>query len=388
MERFTIDSDAIAASRSRAASAAEAGRGAELFSRVEVGDGLDDEGIATLLLADDVATERLLALARRTPDPPHLETFSPLYLSNECDAECAMCGMRRGNRHLVRETADEKTIDDQLAILHRRGLRGVALVTGEYHFGTKRRAMLDLARRALETALEIGFRHVLLNVGSLDVGEHEEMLENVPRRPDGRLARHVTTSTFQETYHEDRYRRFIGANPVNPRSDFERRLQNFDRATDAGMTSANPGVLLGLNPDVAFELLALLAHVRHLQRRGNVVYVSLPRLRKATGTEHRGGVSDDALYRVAALLGIGVPDARVVISTRETPEVQRRLLPVIHVLTPGSPGVAPYTETGARFDLRASQFKVLDERPIEEILGELLAEGARIECYEPRAVEP
>ena len=25
-----------------------------------------------------------------------------------------------------------------------------------------------------------------------------------------------------------------------------------------------------------------------------------------------------------------------------------------------------YTETGARFDLRASQFKVLDERPIEE----------------------
>jgi hypothetical protein len=53
------------------------------------------------------------------------------------------------------------------------------------------------------------------------------------------------------------------------------------------------------------------------------------------------------------------------------------------VLTPGSPGVAPYTETGARFELEASQFEVLDHRPIEAILGEILAAGATIDCYEP-----
>jgi hypothetical protein len=56
---------------------------------------------------------------------------------------------------------------------------------------------------------------------------------------------------------------------------------------------------------------------------------------------------------------------------------------VIGVLTPGSPGVAPYTETGARFELEASQFEVLDHRPIEAILGEYLAAGATIDCYEP-----
>ena len=54
-------------------------------------------------------------------------------------------------------------------------------------------------------------------------------------------------------------------------------------------------------------------------------------------------------------------------------------------LTPGSPGVAPYTETGARFALEASQFEVLDHRPIEAILGEHLAAGATIACYEPAA---
>ena len=113
------------------------------------------------------------------------------------------------------------------------------------------------------------------------------------------------------------------------------------------------------------------------------VYVSLPRLRKASGTPYSAGVSDDTLCRIVAVMSFGAPEAKVVISTRESPEIQRRLLPVIGVLTPGSPGVAPYTETGARFELEASQFEVLDHRPIEAILGEHLAAGATIACYEP-----
>jgi 2-iminoacetate synthase len=177
----------------------------------------------------------------------------------------------------------------------------------------------------------------------------------------------------------------MGTNPANPRSDFTRRLTNFDRARHAGMWVANPGVLLGLNHDVPFELLALLAHVHHLQSRGMSVYISLPRLRKASGTPYVAGVSDDLFARVVAVLTLGVPDAKVVVSTREPPVMQRRLLPVIGVITPGSPGVAPYTEQGARFDLEASQFEVLDHRPIEAILGEHLAAGATIDCYEPAA---
>jgi hypothetical protein len=94
-------------------------------------------------------------------------------------------------------------------------------------------------------------------------------------------------------------------------------------------------------------------------------------------------VSDDLLCRLVAVLAFGAPEAKVVISTRESPQMQRRLLPVIGVLTPGSPGVAPYGETGARFELEASQFEVLDHRPIEAILGEYLAAGATIDCFEP-----
>ena len=385
MEPFRLVAGEVAAARARAALLAESAATA-LVERAARGDVLADEEAVALLLAADVATDDLFAIARtRRSQRPHLETFSPLYLTNDCDAECLMCGMRRTNDDLVRETADDATADAQLAILHRRGLRAVALLTGEYHHGPHRRTMIARAAAALRAALERGFVHVLVNIGALDAPEYGPLLEGVPRDGVGRIVPQLTMCTFQETYDPRVYARFMGESPENPRSDFGRRLTNFDRACDAGMWAANPGVLLGLNPDVAYELLALLAHVHHLRRRGMIVYVSLPRLRRATGTPRPAGIDDDMLCRVVACLTLAAPDARVVISTREPPAIQRRLLPVITVLTPGSPGVAPYTETGARFELEASQFEVLDHRPIETILGDVLATGATIDCYEPEA---
>jgi 2-iminoacetate synthase len=382
---FRLDVGALGAARARAGVRAAAGEGAALASAAAAGAGCDDEALATLLLGRDVSTDALLALARARRDGAgfRFETFSPLYLTNECDAECRMCGMRGTNTQLVRETADERTVEVQLDILHRRGLRGVAILTGEYRHGVRRDAMLGRAAAALRAALARGFRHVLINIGALEASEYPVLLEGVPRTPDGRVAPQVTMCTFQETYDPATYARFMGVDQGNPRSDYRRRLENFDRAADAGLWAANPGVLLGLNPDVAWELLALLGHVRHLEARGMEVYVSLPRLRRASGAAYAAGVDADTLCRLVAVIALGAPAAKVVISTREPPPIQRRLAPVIGVLTPGSPGVAPYTASGARFDFEASQFEVLDHRPIETILGEYLAAGAVIDCFEP-----
>jgi 2-iminoacetate synthase len=386
MTRFRLDLAALHASRARAAARAAAGEGATLAAAVGAGADQADEAVAALFLARDVSTDALLSLAcaRRSAGGFRFETFSPLYLTNECDAECRMCGMRRTNAALVRETADEVTVEAQLDILHRRGLRAVAILTGEYRHGAKREAMIGRAAAALRAALARGFRHVLVNIGALDEPEYPVLLAGVRRRFDGRIAPQVTMCTFQETYDPAVYGRFMGTKEDNPRSDYRRRLENFDRARDAGMWVANPGVLLGLNADVAWELLALLAHVRHLEARSMDVYVSLPRLRRASGAAYAAaGVDDDTLCRLVAVLSLGAPHAKVVISTREPPPIQRCLAPVIGVLTPGSPGVAPYTATGARFDLDASQFEVLDHRPIESILGEYLVAGAVIDCFEP-----
>jgi 2-iminoacetate synthase len=387
MRRFELDRGALAAARAHAAARAAAGEGPGLAALAGAGRCHDADALAALLLARDVSTDALLALARgrRADDSLRFETFSPLYLTNECDAECRMCGMRSSNATLVRETADHPTVESQLELLHRRGLRAIAILTGEYRHGVHRTAMIARAAAALRVALAKGFRHVLVNIGALDEHEYPILLDGLPRTADGWIAPQVTMCTFQETYDPQLYARFMGEDPENPRSDYRRRLENFDRACDAGMWVANPGVLLGLNGDVAWELVALLAHVRHLQARGMRVYVSLPRLRRASGTAYPAGVDDDTLCRLVAVLALGAPAAKVVISTREPPSIQRRLAPVIGVLTPGSPGVAPYTATGARFELEASQFEVLDRRPFELILGEYLAAGAVIDGFEPVA---
>ena len=384
MLAFSIDPEVLTARRDRAQERALKGEGRQLASDLGAGKPLDDDDLATLFLSNDVPTKALLEVARQlqAPGAPRIETFSPLYISNECDAECLMCGMRRVNTQLHRATANEAVIDEQLDILHRRGLRGVALLTGEYRFGSLRGEMLKRTTTAARSAQKRGFSHVLINIGSLETEEYEAYFGDLPSCRDTTL---LTMCTFQETYDPIVYKRFMGSNRQNPRSDFKRRLENFDRAIDAGFRSANPGVLLGLNHDLAYELLALGAHVRHLLARELTVYISLPRLRKASGAAHHAGVSDDDLIRVVSLLSAAFPEAKVVISTREAPDMQRLLVPVIGVLTAGSPGVAPYTDGDARFEIKESQFEVADQRPIEVILAEHVAAGATIDGYEPAA---
>src|SRR6058998_2257063 len=48
----------------------------------------------------DAETLRATAIGYRGRRAFDLETFSPLYLTNTCDSECKMCGMRRDNRDL------------------------------------------------------------------------------------------------------------------------------------------------------------------------------------------------------------------------------------------------------------------------------------------------
>jgi len=382
MLAFSIEPEVLATRRDRAQERALKGEGHQLASDLGAGKSLDDDDLATLFLSNDVPTKTLLEVARQlqAPGAPRIETFSPLYISNECDAECLMCGMRRVNTQLHRVTASAAAVDEQLDILYRRGLRGVALLTGEYRRGSLRSEMLGRTTAAARSARARGFSHVLINIGALEIEEYKEFFGGLPPSRDASV---LTMCTFQETYDPIVYKRFMGSSDENPRSDFKRRLENFDRAADAGFRSANPGILLGLNHDLAYELLALSAHVRHLLARDLSVYISLPRLRKASGAAHHAGVSDDDLTRVVSLLSAAFPEAKVVISTRETPKMQHRLVPVIDVLTAGSPGVAPYSDGSARFEIEESQFEVADQRPIEVILAEHLAAGATIDGYEP-----
>lgn len=359
--------------------------GEAILRRIDAQHPIDIADLARLWFAA-VETESLFEAARaaRGPQALNLETFSPLYLTNTCDAECRMCGMRRDNRALQRETASPTTVTEQLSLLMQRGMQAVALLTGEYHADNRRWAM-GYVNQALRTASRLGFKHVLINVGSIDADEFDTLLAGLPRSADGSLSPIFTMSTFQETYSPRVYAKFMGTSPDNPRADFQRRLINFDRACEAGIRVMNPGVLLGLNPDLAYELTALVRHTRHLLDRGLGVYLSVPRLRRVSGGSSMRAVSDDDFIRFVALLSLAVPSGKIVITTRENKAMQRKLAPIVSVISAGSAAVVPYTHSGARFELDTSQFEVIDQRPFEAILGDHRADGASIANFEPPA---
>ncbi len=127
-------------------------------------------------------------------------------------------------------------------------------------------------------------------------------------------------------------------------------------------------LLLGLNPDVAFEMVAPTLHVEHLlqSRHGGLPLDAAPASHRGAAARHGRGVDDDDFVRLLALLSLALPDAKIVLTTREPREIQQRVAPIVSVLSAGSSAVAPYTEDGARFPLETSQFEVIDQRPFED----------------------
>jgi len=384
LDQFQLDAEAVHAALRAAPRRSSGDALSAVLARIDADTPMTVEDIAALWVAPGLDAEALLALAQRARGrhPAPLETFAPLYMTNTCDAECRMCGMRRDNRALARETVDIDAVDTQLRLLRQRGMHGVALLTGEYR-PAKRGWALDLVRHAVARTQALGFRHVLINVGALDAAELDIVLADVARNADGAVVPKLTMCTFQETYSRRHYARFMGTDSDNPRADYDRRLANFDRARRAGMRVANPGILVGLNPDLGFELMALVLHARHLLAHGMEVYLSVPRLRQIAGSANQRGADDASFIRLVALLSLGLRDAKIVLTTRESAAIQRRLVSIISVLSAGSAAVAPYTAAGARFPLEASQFEVIDQRPFEEILGEHLVPGQPIENYDP-----
>jgi 2-iminoacetate synthase len=369
MADFDLVEDDVRAVLARAESMATRGARDTLAQALH-GEPLDAAAIAALWFDRSIDTDTVYETARsvRGARAANLETFAPLYLTNTCDAACRMCGMRRDNPALVRDTADQERIESQLQILLARGMQAVALLTGEYRSEHRPWAM-SYVNRALQTAERLGFNHVLINVGSIEEHEFGALLAGITRTADGTIAPKFTMCTFQETYARHAYGKFMGRDPENPRSDYDRRLTNFDRARRAGLRVVNPGVLLGLSTDLAFEMVAVIQHVRHLLESGMEVYLSTPRLRRIAGGGPGNGIDDDDFVRMLALLSLALPDAKLVITTREPREIQRRVASIVSVLSAGSSAVVPYTDDGARFPLEASQFEVIDQRPFEKILG-------------------
>ena len=312
---------------------------------------------ASRRLEDLAAASRALTLARfgRT-----MHMYAPLYLSNECLTTCSYCGFAR-ELPIVRKTlTPEETLAEAKHLLGQ-GFRSILLLTGEHQ---KLTGVEFLEERIRVLAREVPSLSIEVQVWS--EAEYRRLA----------AAGCDAVVIYQETYHPETYAR---VHLAGKKRQFEWRLLGPERAARAGMRRVGIGALLGLHDDWRYEALATGAHARFLMQRywRTQVTVSVPRLRpSAAGYQPSNPISDEELVQVICALRLFLPDAGIVISARESPELRDGLFRVGVTHTSAGSHAEPggYTKPKEATE----QFEVADLRSPGEVAETLRALG-----YEP-----
>ena len=329
-----------------------------------------DEVAALMGVSDPELIGELFAAARRVKDEIYgrrLVLFAPLYVSNLCANECLYCAFRARNPEVTRRALTQEEIAREVKVLVEQGHKRVLLVAGESYPHEGFAYILKSIETIYRTRSGNGeVRRVNANIAPLSVEEFRQL----------KATGIGTYQVFQETYHRETYRQVhVGGR----KKDFDWRITAPDRAMEAGVDDVGIGILFGLF-DWRFEVLALLQHIAHLERRFGVGphTISVPRLEPAVGSDMAGPppkpVSDLDFRRIVAILRLAVPYTGIIMSTRETPNLRRETFALgVSQISAGSrtnPG--GYTENERE---EAAQFSLGDHRSLDEVVRDVATLG-------------
>ncbi len=293
--------------------------------------------------------------------------FAPLYISNRCSNNCLYCGFRTANKDLRRISLSPDEIEHQTEFLLSQGHMRVLMVAGESTPGEQKAVeyFLDSIKAIYRASFNgKNMKRVNVNLPSMTV-------EDLKKIRDAGVG---TYQLFQETYHEETYKRM---HVSGPKKDMLYRLEAFDRAFEAGLDDIGMGVLYGLY-DWKFETLAMLSHVEYLEGKYGIGphTISVPRLQEAPGSEIASNiphpVSECDMRRLVAILRLAVPYTGIILSTRESRRQRDELISLgVSQISAGS----SVTPGGYGEDESANQFELSDNRNLEEIVASLIKHG-------------
>jgi 2-iminoacetate synthase len=333
--------------------------------------GLDLADVATLsTLSDPELLGELFEAARRVKDEIYgkrLVIFAPLYISNLCGNECLYCAFRARNTAIKRQALSQAQIADEVRILINQGHKRVLLVAGESY----PQEGFSYVLKSIETVYSVKegngeIRRVNANIAPLTVDEFRQL----------KAARIGTYQLFQETYHQGTYK---AVHLGGKKADYAWRVTAPDRAMQAGIDDLGIGVLFGLF-DWRFELLAIMQHVRHLERHFGVGphTISVPRLEPATGSDMANQppkpVSDVDFRKIVAILRLAVPYTGIIMSTRENANLRRETFALgVSQISAGSRTNPGGYGDGEQDD--SSQFSLGDHRTLDEVVHDVATLG-------------
>ncbi len=288
-----------------------------------------------------------------------ISMYVPMYITNSCTNSCVYCGFNRHNPMRRVILTPEQIKDECEAIKRLAPFDNLLLVTGE----NPKVAGVEYLENALRVCRPY-FNNLSIEVMPLKSEEYHRLTQS---GLNGVVC-------FQETYHRDRYKVY---HPAGMKSNFEWRLNGYDRMGQAGVHKIGMGVLIGLE-DWRTDVTMMAMHLGYLRKRywKTKFSVNFPRMRPSEGHFQPNVVmSDRELAQLTFAFRIFDHDVDISYSTRERPEFRDRMLSLgVTSMSAGSK-----TEPGGyhTYPQALEQFSVSDSRTPAEV-----AEAIRCEGYE------
>lgn len=232
-----------------------------------------------------------------------MSMFIPLYITNSCSNSCVYCGFHRSNPMKRTILTPVQIEQEYKAIKKLAPFENILLVTGE----NPAKAGVPYLATAIDIAKKY-FSNIKIEVMPLKTEEYATLKEH---GLNGVIC-------FQETYHRENYKIY---HPAGMKSNFEWRLNGFDRMGQAGVHSIGMGALLGLEKEWRTDVVMMAHHLRYLQKHywRTKYSVNFPRMRPAQneGFQPNCFVTDRQLAQLTFAMRIFDHDVDISYSTRE-----------------------------------------------------------------------
>ena len=198
----------------------------------------------------------------------------PVYVTSICSQHCLYCNYRADNRGLDVERirlSDDELLAEAQYLIKNKGFRVLELV-----YATDPMIRVDTICHHIEMVARLldqfGGGTVGINAEAFDEHEYRLLLN----------AGACFSVLWQETYDRQRYE-FLHPGGTT-KSDFDYRVDAYERMICAGFTNIGMGVLSGLS-DWRTDWAMLMQHEAYLQRRYNMfpTILGIPRLKPAAG---------------------------------------------------------------------------------------------------------
>lgn len=287
-----------------------------------------------------------------------INMFIPIYITNSCTNSCVYCGFHVQNKMARTILTDDEIVREYEAIKRLGPFDNLLIVTGE----NPAKAGVDYITRALDLAKPY-FNNLQIEVMPLKTEDYAH------------LCQHGLNGVvcFQETYNEKRYKVY---HPRGMKSNYEWRLNGYDRMGMAGVHKIGMGVLIGLE-DWRTDVTMMAYHLRYLEKKywRTQYSVNFPRMRKAENGGFQPNVimNDRELAQLTFAMRIFDHDVDISYSTRESADIRNNMA-TLGVTTMSAESA---TDPGgyACYPNSLEQFEVSDKRKASEVERDLRAIG-------------